>query len=543
MTLGVDLEDFVQKPHPRTLWKAFRHEFHWKCLLTTLLVHLCISYAVWCHLNHYAYSAQIILGYSHGPCSQGYNFIPIAFGIMLYIVYIMECWHNRAKISKIKKVNYVEALEYIEKMRNATPIVWWKSVCYHYIRRTRQLTRYRNGDAITATQVFYERINSHTAGSVFIYDACGVKDISKSLIDLERYPITKIMITKGFVFACMQAANEFEEQRARFFTENEIRDDYMEIREGLDFAGLQFIETLLVYSSPSNKCPWYLSPITFWLFSIVLLSWPLRLICDLRTAHVNYQISKLFGTNYLSPSSINYTGPVTRTSTIDSRELDLMVQRDGYLIVPSYSEAMLMEPNNTHSQWIPSNGHFWNRNRTLTPCNENTVIKNYGAVRNLPRYYQQRELRQPSTRRNVVDSIPLRSCSMNLMLNKLTGRSDPLTVVTSSSALPRTVNGPPRSVSVGGISAMWRSSGYNSISEEPMDDRHPLIEPIEPNDEPPPSYEVALKMCAPLCERLRRSANSLTSRLNPLSHSYSKEFSYKRQFAVQGQGSSRGGNY
>jgi hypothetical protein len=42
--------------------------------------------------------------YTHGPCAQGYSFIPIIFGIMLYSVYIMECWHTRAKFSKIKKV-------------------------------------------------------------------------------------------------------------------------------------------------------------------------------------------------------------------------------------------------------------------------------------------------------------------------------------------------------------------------------------------------------------------------------------------------------
>lgn len=46
-------------------------------------------------------------------------------------------------------------------MREALPIVWWKATCYHYVRRTRQVTRYRNGDAFTTTQVYYERVNSH----------------------------------------------------------------------------------------------------------------------------------------------------------------------------------------------------------------------------------------------------------------------------------------------------------------------------------------------------------------------------------------------
>ncbi|VDN03858.1 unnamed protein product [Thelazia callipaeda] len=525
-----------QKPQPQTLWKAFRREFHWKCLLTTLMVHLCIGYVIWCHFNHFAYAFHTYLtnfNHSYGPCSQGYNFIPIAFGVLLYIVYIMECWYNRTK------VNHIEAIEYIEKMRSAQPIVWWKSICYHYVRRTRQVTRYRNGDAISATQAFYERVNSHAAGSIFIYDTCGVKDISKSLTALEQYPITKITITKGFVFACMQAANEFEEQRARFFTENEIRDDYMEVREGLDFADLQFVESLIVYSSPSNKCPWYLSSATFWIFSIILLSWPLRLICDLRTAHVNYQISKLFGTNYLSPSSINYTGPVTRTSTIDSHDLDLLIQRDGYLVVPSYSEAMLMEPSNAFNQHILPNGHFRNRNRVITTCNENVVITNYGAVRNSPRRFWQNDTIRSPNRRNFVENVPIRSRSISLMFNKLTTRSDPSTVTTPSLALPRTLNGPPRSASISGLSAAWRSSGYNSISEEQTDDRHPLIEQMRPIDEPPPPYEIALKMCAPLYERLRRSANSLTSRLNSLSHSSSKEFPYKREYGTEGQGSSR----
>uniref|UniRef100_A0A183CZX5 CARMIL_C domain-containing protein n=1 Tax=Gongylonema pulchrum TaxID=637853 RepID=A0A183CZX5_9BILA len=223
--------------------------------------------------------------------------------------------------------------------------------------------------------------------------------------------------------------------------------------------------------------------------------------------------------------------------------LDLMVQRDGYLIVPSYSEVMLMDPANALNQHVLPSGHIRNRNRAVTACNEN-VITNYGAVRNSPRRYRRNEQRRSSIRRYFVDRIPLRSRSMSLMLSKITGRSDPQAVATPSSALPRTVSGPPRSASIGGLSAAWRSSGYNSISEEAMDDCHPLIEPMRPIDEPPPPYEVALKMCAPLYERLRRSANSLTSKLNSLSQSSSKELSYKRQGRVEGQGSSKdGGEY
>ncbi|KAK6042680.1 hypothetical protein COOONC_19815 [Cooperia oncophora] len=97
--------------------------------------------------------------YHHGPCAQGYNFVPIVFGLMLYIVYVMECWHSRSKLSTVKKVRVEDALQYLKSLRNALPIVWWKSVCYHYVRKTRQVTRYRNGDAVPATQVYYERVD------------------------------------------------------------------------------------------------------------------------------------------------------------------------------------------------------------------------------------------------------------------------------------------------------------------------------------------------------------------------------------------------
>lgn len=43
------------------------------------------------------------------------------------------------------------------------------------------------------------------------------------------HPPVKARFSKGFVFANLQAANEFEDQRTRFFQENEIRDDYMEV--------------------------------------------------------------------------------------------------------------------------------------------------------------------------------------------------------------------------------------------------------------------------------------------------------------------------
>ncbi|KAH7726127.1 hypothetical protein AAVH_06315 [Aphelenchoides avenae] len=548
----------AQKPSRHGLCTALRNDFHWKCLISTLAVHACICYAVWCHVNHQAYSGQVFLSYAHGPCVQGYSFIPVAFGVLLYLLYLTECWHHREKFHRMEKADTEEVEEYVQRMRSATPVVWWKSVCYHYLRRTRQVTRYRNGDAITATQVFYERVNSHTSGNVYLYDQCGVRDISKDLVHLEKYPVIKVRFSKGFVFACVQAANEFEEQRARFFSENEVKDDYMEVREGLDLAECPFVEQMLVFANPGQKAPWYLSDTAYWAASVLLWSWPLRMIAEWRTAHLHYQVTKLFGTNYLSPSSVNYTGPLTRTSTMDSSELEI-ANRQNYLIVPSYSEAILLDPVTTIVQptRFGIRSDFRMRNEPLVTCNENTVITNYGAVngdaeraapppfstnhngplsflrnglsRVQPREQQEQQLRAPS-----------RSHSMSL-LSSGSFRSQRPPVSSAAVPVPRPCQlpvgaGPPRSISISGIcgvpgsggpsSGFERSSGYATLADESptTSERRPLIEPFRIIDEPPPPYEVALRTFAPIYNRLRQSAHSISSLLNALSHSNSKDF-------------------
>jgi hypothetical protein len=71
----------------------------------------------------------------------------------------------------------------------------------------------------------------------------------------------------------------------------------VQVREGLEFADLHFVDDLIVYRG--NAPPWYASSVAYWVLSVLLLSWPLRIFSDWRTAYIDYQVTKLFGTNYL----------------------------------------------------------------------------------------------------------------------------------------------------------------------------------------------------------------------------------------------------
>ena len=313
----------------------------------TLLICGCMSAIAWCRLT---VVTRVVTLYTLpfqrtgrvSPCEDGYVYIPVAFVVMLYLVYLVECWHCHTRLQLQCKVDVNTVYERIQAMRDATPIVWWKAICYHYVRRTRQVTRYRNGDAFTTTQVYYERVNSHTASSCFNFANCGMKDVSKQLACLERYPATKIRFTKGFSFSAYDAEQEFEEQRAEFFRSYERLDDYMETREGLDLMNVNFKEYVIAFADPDNL-PWYVSQAVFWIASFLLLSWPLRVLIEYKTAYVHFHVHKVFGCNY--PDSDSYPGQMTRVSTMESSELEMNI-RSNYTIVPSYSEALLMDSAN-----------------------------------------------------------------------------------------------------------------------------------------------------------------------------------------------------
>ena len=237
----------------------------------------------------------------------------------------------------------------MRQMREAFPIVWWKAMCYHYVRRTRQVTRYRNGDAFTTTQVYYERVNSHTAGCAFNFTNCGVKDASKCITGLEDYPATKIRFTKSYSFANEDAFYEYEGQRNQFFQENERRDDYMETREGMDLLNVNFKEYMIAFKDPDNL-PWYVSHVIFWIASCLMLSWPLRVIIEYKTAYIHYHVQKVFGTNYAEARQ-HGRGNIPRDNTVASVDLEMNI-RNNFTVVPSYSEALLMDANATSTHTL-----------------------------------------------------------------------------------------------------------------------------------------------------------------------------------------------
>ncbi|XP_072314115.1 transmembrane protein 151B [Eucyclogobius newberryi] len=372
-----------QRPEQQSLGACMCREAHWRCLILSLLMYSCLGAVAWCQLttvtkisfkssftppltaplssplrglSGVGFGGHSMI-YHDSPCSDGYIYIPLAFLVMLYVLYMVECWHCRARSELQRKADIDSVYERVLKMRQAQPCIWWKAISYHFVRRTRLVTRYRSGDANITTQVYHERVNTHLAEGEFDYSRCGVKDVSRDLKGLEAYAATRLRFTKCFSFTETGPENDYLNQRARFFSEVEGLDDYMEAREGMQLKNVEFRENVMVYVDP-DKMPWYSSQAAFWLAAFLTLSWPLRVLSEYRTAFVHYRIEKLFGLEYNpeTPSSQqneqpigNHTGCIIpRVDTLDSTEMEVHI-RCNRQVIPSYSEAMLINTSTTES--------------------------------------------------------------------------------------------------------------------------------------------------------------------------------------------------
>lgn len=145
----------------------------------------------------------------------------------------------------------------------------------------------------------------------------------------------------------------------------------MEAREGMHLKNVDFREHILAFSDPAHQ-PWFSRNRVFWLASAFLVSWPLRVVSEYRTAYVHYHVEKLFGEeedggggvvgggpgggdgveggteNGIHPGGIGFglSGSsyraISRVNTVDMTELEWHI-RCNQQMVPSYSEALLLD--------------------------------------------------------------------------------------------------------------------------------------------------------------------------------------------------------
>ncbi|XP_075254184.1 uncharacterized protein LOC142345762 [Convolutriloba macropyga] len=291
--------------------RLVRASLHWKCFALSVLIYVNGVALMWCEWQKDQVSVKKVgasqFHIQHGKCGSSYVYVPVVFVVVLWVLLLIEGYHCELRRQLRVRTSCKKGYDLLDKYKRAYPIIWWRVICYHYAKRSRQTTSYRNGDAYVTTQDYYERVNTHTALAAFDFSSCGVVDkTTTDIVSLERHPIVTLTFSKTFGFSNVEAENDYLLQRSKFFEENEAKDEYIETYEGMNLTDVEFRDELTVFQDASSL-PWYLSLPVFWITTVLVLSWPYRVLISCRTTHSTCVVEKVFGCRYDNPSANSNT--------------------------------------------------------------------------------------------------------------------------------------------------------------------------------------------------------------------------------------------
>lgn len=180
----------------------------------------------------------------------------------------------------------------------------------------------------------------------------------------------------------------------------------MEAREGLDLLNAPFREHMIACVD-GRHLPWYVSQPAFWLFSCLLLSWPLRVLIEHRTAYMHLHVCKVFGTRSgpqpaLLPSNASASSSssgsllprrqsgiistLPHASTVFSlNDLDCVAQNN-CIVVPSYSEALLLNAEGSGGK-LAGSAKSLTFLSSATPLSPSASLGGGGEFASLSRYH------------------------------------------------------------------------------------------------------------------------------------------------------------
>ena len=83
--------------------------------------------------------------------------------------YLVCSWVTKVYLQLSESNPASDVTAFLNSLRCAQPIIWWKAVCYHYVRRSRHVTRFRDGGAFTTSQVCWHYVRRSRHVTRFSY--------------------------------------------------------------------------------------------------------------------------------------------------------------------------------------------------------------------------------------------------------------------------------------------------------------------------------------------------------------------------------------
>ncbi|CAD7697860.1 unnamed protein product [Ostreobium quekettii] len=244
---------------------------HWKCLVATISI--------------IAFTFMVILGdASEYGTSFAIFLVGVIFLCLSIILYVMEVWYCSTRSFVHNVLSTESAVDFVNRLKSTPPVVGYHMSCYNLQVRVRTTT---DSTGNTMTQTYTEKVTTWTGSESFHFHTW--KDTSGSVSGLEDYEMAKLRLIKEKGYLDRYTRESFQENRARFVAANRHRDDFYEMNDTLDIDG--FRDSVLALRD-INERPWWLYPAVFYIASLLLLTWPYRVLLNSRVISTKFKVVK-----------------------------------------------------------------------------------------------------------------------------------------------------------------------------------------------------------------------------------------------------------
>jgi len=174
----------------------------------------------------------------------------------------------------------------VRNMKKAKPSIHWFVQCYHY--ETRRYTT-TDSDGNRKTKTKRVRVNTWSAAKYFQFHSW--VDKSDPVVGLDKFRLTKLRLTKSYMFDTTASQMEFDRQKASFKASNK-RDTHQDFTETFNVPGFK---SRILCEAMEGYRPYCLKLRFFLLFHLLFLGpcyrWWFSSICGIKDLDIVKVIS------------------------------------------------------------------------------------------------------------------------------------------------------------------------------------------------------------------------------------------------------------
>jgi hypothetical protein len=198
-------------------------------------------------------------------------------------LYLIDSFYNPFSSYVWNLRTRVESYQFLAKLSDTRPNLWWHIQCYHYETRT-----YR--DSKGRTQTRQVRVNTHSASGHYAFSSW--RNIGPPPL-ISAVKAMRIRLDKEYTFADAETKSDYDMKFAGFIAAND-RDTHKDVSSGFDIEGFEdYFLSMIKDNEGESSFAWFCYKTHwYWISTVLVMSGFFRMILVGGTNSMSYTFVK-----------------------------------------------------------------------------------------------------------------------------------------------------------------------------------------------------------------------------------------------------------